>query len=40
MPFWAVAAPTGRLVSPYPVALTMLVAPLDMPAIGYLHARG
>ena len=38
--FWTVMAPTGHLVSLYPVVLPVLVAPLYLPAVGYLHLRG
>lgn len=38
--FWAVPAPSGHLVSLYPVVLPVLIAPLYLPAVGYLHARG
>ena len=38
--FWSVMAPTGHLVSLYSVVLPVLVAPLYLPAVGYLHVRG
>ena len=38
--FWTVTAPTGHLVSLYPVVLPVLVAPLYLPAVAYVHLRG
>ena len=32
--------PDGHIVSIYPVVVPLLVAPLYVPAIGYLHLRG
>jgi hypothetical protein len=38
--FWMVSAPGGHTLSLYPVVLPVLVAPLYLPAAGYLHLRG
>jgi len=38
--FWVVTAPTGHRVSLYPVVLPVLIAPLYLPAVGYVHLRG
>jgi hypothetical protein len=40
MAFWMVSAPGGHTISLYPVVLPVLVAPLYLPAVGYLHLRG
>jgi hypothetical protein len=37
--FWMVPVPGGHTISLYPVTLPVLVAPLYLPAIGYLHLR-
>ncbi len=38
--FWMVPRPGGHLISLYPVVLPVLIAPLYVPAVGYLHLRG
>ncbi|HVR96191.1 MAG TPA: hypothetical protein VMW27_06235 [Thermoanaerobaculia bacterium] len=38
--FWMVPAPGGHTISMYPVVLPVLIAPLYLPAVGYLHLRG
>jgi hypothetical protein len=38
--FWMVPLPSGHVISQYPVVLPVLLAPLYLPAVGYLHARG
>jgi hypothetical protein len=38
--FWMVPAPGGHTISLYPVVLPVLIAPLYLPAVGYLHLRG
>ncbi len=38
--FWMVPVPGGHVISLYPVVLPALVAPLYLPAAGYLHLRG
>lgn len=38
--FWTVHRPDGHIISLYPVVVPVLVAPLYLPAIGYLHWRG
>jgi hypothetical protein len=38
--FWLLPAPGGHLVSLYSVVLPVLIAPLYLPAVGYLHVRG
>ncbi|MEO8379464.1 MAG: hypothetical protein ABI779_07350 [Acidobacteriota bacterium] len=38
--FWLIRLPGGRLMSMYPVAVAVLVTPLYVPAVGYLHWRG
>ena len=38
--FWMVPAPGGHIISLYPVVLPVLIAPLYLPAAGYLHLRG
>src|SRR5258706_3212170 len=38
--FWMLHRPDGHIVSLYPVVLPMLIAPLYLPAVGYLHLRG
>ena len=39
-PYWIVNARSGHSVSLYPVVLPLLVAPLYLPAVGYLHLQG
>ena len=38
--FWMVPAPGGHTISMYPVVLPVLIAPLYLPAVGYLHLQG
>jgi hypothetical protein len=38
--FWMMPAPSGHIISVYPVVLPVLIAPLYLPAVGYLHLRG
>jgi hypothetical protein len=38
--YWMLNRPEGKIISLYPVALPVLVTPLYLPAIGYLHFRG
>jgi hypothetical protein len=38
--FWMVPLPSGHVISLYPVVLPVLIAPLYLPAVGILHARG
>ena len=38
--FWMVTAPGGHTISLYPVVLPVLIAPLYLPAVGYLNLRG
>ena len=38
--FWMVRSPAGHAISIYPVVVPVLVAPLYLPAVVYLHARG
>jgi hypothetical protein len=38
--FWMLHRPDGHIISLYPVVLPLLVAPLYLPAVGYLHLRG
>jgi len=38
--FWMVPVPGGHTISLYPVVLPVLIAPLYLPAVGYLHLRG
>jgi hypothetical protein len=40
MAFWMVRLPDGHIISLYPVVLPVLVAPLYLPAVGYLHLKG
>jgi hypothetical protein len=39
-PYWIVMGRGGHAISLYPVVLPVLVAPLYLPAVGYLHVRG
>lgn len=38
--FWMLHRPDGHILSLYPVVVPVLVAPLYVPAVGYLHLRG
>lgn len=38
--FWMVRLPDGHIISLYPVVVPVLIAPLYVPAVGYLHVRG
>ncbi|MEA2571121.1 MAG: hypothetical protein QOI24_3122 [Acidobacteriota bacterium] len=38
--FWMLHRPDGHIISLYPIVLPVLVAPLYVPAVGYLHWRG
>jgi hypothetical protein len=38
--FWMVPVPGGHTISLYPVVVPVLIAPLYLPAVGYLHLRG
>ncbi|MEA2601383.1 MAG: hypothetical protein QOF89_2375 [Acidobacteriota bacterium] len=38
--FWMMPVPGGHIISLYPVTLPVLIAPLYLPAVGYLHLRG
>lgn len=38
--FWMLPVPGGHVISMYPVVLPVLIAPLYLPAVGYLHLRG
>src|SRR3954463_2515672 len=38
--FWMAPVPGGHTISLYPVVLPVLIAPLYLPAVGYLHLRG
>jgi hypothetical protein len=38
--FWLVPVPSGHLISLYPVTAPVLLAPLYLPAVGYLNLRG
>jgi len=38
--FWVARVPGGHTISLYPVVLPVLIAPLYLPAVGYLHLRG
>ncbi|MCU1349268.1 MAG: hypothetical protein JWO56_2298 [Acidobacteria bacterium] len=38
--FWMPHRPDGHFISLYPVVVPLLVAPLYVPAVGYLHLRG
>jgi hypothetical protein len=39
-PYWIVRGRGGHAISLYPVVLPVLVAPLYLPAVGYLNAQG
>jgi hypothetical protein len=38
--YWMLPRPDGHILSLYPVVLPVLVAPLYVPAVGYLHFKG
>jgi hypothetical protein len=38
--FWMLPRPGGHIMSLYPVVVPVLIAPLYLPAVGYLHLRG
>jgi hypothetical protein len=38
--YWMLPRPDGHILSLYPVVVPLLVAPLYVPAVGYLHLRG
>lgn len=38
--YWMVRSPDGRAISLYPVVVPTLLAPLYLPAVGYLNLRG
>ena len=38
--YWMMHVPGGHTISLYPVVLPVLIAPLYLPAVGYLHLRG
>ncbi len=38
--YWMVRQPGGHIISVYPVVMPLLIAPLYVPAVGYLHFRG
>jgi hypothetical protein len=38
--FWMLHRPDGHILSLYPVVVPVLIAPLYVPAVGYLHWRG
>jgi hypothetical protein len=38
--FWMMPAPGGHVISLYPVVVPVLLAPLYLPAVGYLRLRG
>lgn len=38
--FWMLPRPSGHIISLYPIVVPVLVAPLYVPAVGYLHLRG
>jgi hypothetical protein len=39
-PYWIVSGRAGHAVSLYPVVLPLVIAPLYLPAVGYLHIEG
>jgi hypothetical protein len=39
-PYWIVRGPAGHSLSLYPIVLPVLIAPLYLPAVTYLHFRG
>lgn len=38
--YWMVHRPDGHIISLYPVMVPVLIAPLYLPAVAYLHVRG
>jgi hypothetical protein len=38
--FWMLPRPDGHIISLYPIVVPLLVAPLYIPAVGYLHRTG
>src|SRR3982751_2041211 len=38
--FWMLRRPNGHTISLYPIVVPVLVSPLYVPAVGYLHLRG
>jgi hypothetical protein len=38
--FWMVPRPDGHIISMYPILAPVLIAPLYLPAVAYLHVRG
>jgi hypothetical protein len=38
--YWMVPVPGGHTISLYPVVLPVVIAPLYLPAVGYLHWKG
>jgi hypothetical protein len=38
--FWMLHRPDGHIISLYPIVVPVLIAPLYVPAVGYLHVRG
>jgi hypothetical protein len=38
--FWMIKSPEGRIVSLYPIVTPVLLAPLYLPAVAYLDAKG
>lgn len=38
--FWMLPRPGGHFISLYPVVVPLLIAPLYLPAVSYLHLRG
>jgi hypothetical protein len=38
--FWMLPRPSGHIISTYPVVVPVLIAPLYLPAVVYLHLRG
>ncbi len=40
MAYWMLRRPDGHILSLYPVVVPVLIAPLYLPAVGYLHLRG
>ncbi len=38
--YWMLHRPDGPIISLYPIVVPILIAPLYVPAVGYLHLRG
>ena len=38
--YWMTRRPNGHIISIYPLVMPVLIAPLYVPAVGYLHLRG